>query len=114
MSYFDILTFGWFLNISIFLINFLFKARYMKLENMDILEEERVIVNELKNEVLIHYPNKKQEKILTCLIPFTAFFKTIYSFTDMIIFFLKEKNRSMYDFMVYKYFKEIERARINL
>lgn len=111
MSYFEIFILGWFLNAFMLLVNSILYVKFMNLQKLDLLDEEIEIIYELQSEVNKYYPNKKGETLFSYLLPFTAFFKTLFLIIEMLNFFIKDENKSMYDFLIHKYFKEIERAR---
>jgi hypothetical protein len=111
MSYFDIFSLGWNLNALTFVINFLVAISILKSTNQIDMHKESQVLNDLKDEYEKVYPNRKYETIMSYIIPFTAMFRTIYKMIEMKIFFNKNKNAKIFDFIVYKYKTDINRIK---
>lgn len=111
MSYSEIFILGWNLNAMMFLINLLSSFFIIKKKNQQELESEARILQKLKIEFDKYYPNRKYETLLSYIIPFTAFLRTSFKFIEMILFFSKNKDTHIYDFMVYKYQSEINKIK---
>jgi hypothetical protein len=47
------------------------------------------------------------------MIPFTAFFRMIFRLVEMFFFFQKNKEAKMFDYMVFKYSSDIQKAKNN-
>ncbi|RXJ60296.1 hypothetical protein [Candidatus Marinarcus aquaticus] len=111
MSYFDIFIFGWNLNAFMFVVNMLLAIRVIRSKDPEELEEENEQLQRLKEEFDSYYPNRRYETLATYLIPFTAFFRMSFRILEMLSFFSRNSGTTMYDFMVYKYVSEINRAK---
>jgi hypothetical protein len=111
MSYEEIFILGWNLNALMFVVNLLLAIRVVRSKGHDDLERESQTLAQLKEEFDQYYPNRKYETMGTYLIPFTAFFRMNFRILEMVMFFVKNKDTSMYDFMVYKYTNDILRAK---
>ncbi|QKJ22983.1 hypothetical protein [Poseidonibacter lekithochrous] len=111
MSYIDICIMGWNLNAFMFVVNFLMAIRVISSSDRDKLQEESVVLKELKEQMEMYYPYRTQTTIITYLVPFTAFFRMSYRLIEMFFFFQKNQGSRMFDYMVYKYTTEINRAK---
>lgn len=111
MSYIDIFILGWNLNALMFVVNLLLAVGTLKSSNPETLQEQSVLLNELQSEFQKYYPNRKLETIISYLIPFTAFLRVSFRLVEMFAFFSKNRGTTMYDFMVYKYSSDIQRAK---
>ncbi|MFK2821591.1 hypothetical protein [Arcobacter sp. YIC-80] len=111
MSYLDICILGWNLNALMFLINFVMAIKVISSQNSDKLQEESLILKDLKEQMDKYYPYRTQSTIITYIVPFTAFFRMSLRFIEMFFFFQKNQNSKMFDYMVYKYMTEINKAK---
>jgi len=111
MSYFDILSLGWNLNALMFVINLVLAINIIKTNDISNLHKESKILNDLKTEFDKFYPNRGFETLISYFIPFTAFFRVLWRFTEMKMFFIKNEGTSLFDFMVYKYQIDIAKAK---
>ena len=111
MSYLDICILGWNLNALMFLINFVMAINVISSQNSDKLQEESLILKDLKEQMDKYYPYRTQSTIITYIVPFTAFFRMSLRFIEMFFFFQKNQNSKMFDYMVYKYMTEINKAK---
>ena len=111
MSYLDIFIFGWNLNALMFVVNLLLAIRVIKSNDIEVIQEQTRLLEDLKYEFDKYYPNRKIEIMITYIVPFTAFFRMSLRLLEMFFFFSKNKNTTMYDFMVYKYSYDIEKAK---
>jgi hypothetical protein len=111
MSYLDICIMGWNLNAFMFVVNFLLAINVVSRQDRDKLQEESSILKELKEELEKYYPYRTQSTIISYLIPFTAFFRMSFRLIEMFFFFQKNQSAKMFDFMVYKYTTEINKAK---
>lgn len=111
MSYYEICVIGWSLNVLMFLANLLVALKTFSSTNIENLHEENMILKELKEELDKYYPNKNLTMMLTYFIPFTAFFKTTFKFIEMFFFFQKNTQARMFDYIVYKYTNELNKAK---
>ncbi|RXJ85482.1 hypothetical protein [Arcobacter cloacae] len=113
MSYLDICIIGWNLNALMFVVNFFIAIRVISTQDRAKLHEESLVLKELKEELEIYYPYRTYITILTYVIPFTAFFRMSFRLIEMFFFFQKNQNAKMFDYMVYKYSYDIEKAKNN-
>ena len=111
MSYLDICVFGWNLNAFMFVVNLLLAVRVVNGSNQDLLREQTEKLAQLKAEFDQYYPNRKAETMISYLVPFTAFFRMSFRLIELMMFLTRNKNTTMYDFMVYKYTSEIEKKK---
>jgi len=111
MSYGEIFLYGWILNAIIFMTNFIIAINTMKQTDMAKMMQEHSVLSELKNEIDKYYPYRGFETLLSYFIPFTAFYRGVYRIIEMNLFFKKNQNTTMFDFMVYRYQKEIQVAK---
>ena len=77
------------------------------------MTKEHEILGELKLEIDKYYPNRGYETLLSYFIPFVAFYKVLWRIIEMASFFKKNLNTRMFDYMVYRYEKEISMAKNN-
>ena len=49
--------------------------------------------------------------MITYVVPFTAFFRMNYKLVEMYFFFQKNTEAKMFDYMVYKYTYDIQKAK---
>ena len=113
MSYLDICILGWNLNAFMFVVNFLIAIRVISTQDRDKLQEESLVLKELKDELEKYYPNRTLTTLLTYIVPFTASFRMTYKLVEMLFFFQKNKEAKMFDYMVYKYNFDINNAKSN-
>lgn len=111
MSYLDICILGWNLNAFMFLVNFFLAIRVISRHDTQKLQEESLVLKNLKEEMDKYYPYRTQTTIITYLVPFTAFFRMSFRLVEMVFFFQKNENTKMFDYMVYKYTNEIRKAK---
>lgn len=86
----------------------------IKTNNPEKLREQNETLSELKLEFDRYYPNRKYETLITYVIPFTAFFRVGYRLLEMSMFFTKNKGSGVFDYMVYKYTNDINKAKARL
>ena len=111
MNYLDICIIGWNLNALMFVINFLMAIRVISTQDRTKLQEESVVLKELKDELEKYYPNRIYSTIISYLVPFTAFFRMSFRLVEMFFFFQKNQEAKMFDYMVYKYTYDIQKAK---
>lgn len=111
MSYSEIFILGWNANAFMFVLNLLLAITIIKSNDPDDLQKQNEILGELKEEFDAYYPNRKYETLVTYLVPFTAFFRMSFRFIEMYSFFSRNKGTKMFDFMVYKYTSDINKAK---
>jgi hypothetical protein len=113
MSYLDICILGWNLNAFMFVVNFLIAIKVISTQDRSKLQEESLVLKELKEELETYYPNRTLTTLLTYAVPFTAFFRMSYKLVEMYFFFQRNKEAKMFDYMVYKYNLDISKAKSN-
>ncbi|MFA7083881.1 MAG: hypothetical protein WC141_05025 [Arcobacteraceae bacterium] len=113
MTYSDIFILGWNLNALMFAVNLFLAIMIVKTNESHDLQKQNDVLGKLKEEFDIYYPNKKYETLITYIIPFTAFFRMCFRILEMFSFFSRNKGTSMFDFMVYKYTSDINKAKKN-
>ena len=113
MSYLDICIIGWNLNALMFVVNFLIAIRVISSGDRTKLQEESLVLKELKEELDKYYPYRTFATISAYMVPFTAFFRISFRLVEMYLFFQKNQNAKMFDYMVYKYSYDIEKAKNN-
>ena len=113
MTYLDIFIIGWNLTALMFVINFLIAVRVISTQDKTKLVEESMILKELKDEFEKYYPNRTMTTLLTYVVPFTAFFRMSFRLVEMYFFFQKNQDAKMFDYMVYKYNYDIQKAKNN-
>ncbi len=111
MSYLDIFIMGWNLNAVMFAINFFLAIKVISTEDKEQLQKQSFVLKNLKEELDKYYPNKTLTTLLSYAVPFTAFFRLSFRFIEMFFFFQKNKEAKMYDYMIYRYSYEIEKAK---
>lgn len=111
MSYLDICIIGWNLNAFMFVVNFLIAIRTISSQDRELLAQQSVILKKLKDELEEYYPNRTQSTIISYIVPFTAFFRMGFRLIEMFFFFQKNQQAKMFDYMVYKYSSEINKAK---
>ena len=80
-------------------------------QDKNTLQDESVVLKELKEELDKYYPYRTYSTFLTYAIPFVAFFRMFFRFIEMFFFFQKNQDTKMFDFMVYKYTSEINKVK---
>ena len=113
MGYLEIFILGWNLNALMFAVNFIIAARTISSTNKEQLMKESLALKELKEDLDKYYPYRTYTTLATYLVPFTAFFRMTFRIIEMFFFFQKNRTAKMFDYMVYKYTLDINRARNN-
>lgn len=114
MTYEDIFIYGWSLNLMMFFINLFIGIKSMNSKSRDQLLKENKILSQLKYEFDRYYPYRKYETMVSYFFPFTAFFKGSYRLLEMRMFFNKNEEASLFDYMIYKYENDINIAKNKL
>mgnify|MGYP003972784911 CR=1 FL=1 len=114
MDYSQILMSGWGLNILMFLANFLLALNMIKFTDTITMNKEHQILGDLKIEIDKYYPNRGYETLISYFIPFAVFYRVLWRIVEMFMFFRRNGNVTVFDFMVYKYEKDISNAKENL
>lgn len=113
MEYGQIFMYGWGLNMMMFVVNLIIALNVIKSTDITTMSKEHQVLSELKMEIDKYYPNRGYETLVSYFIPFVAFYRVIWRIIEMISFFKKNQNTRMFDFMVYRYQKEIAVAKKN-
>lgn len=111
MNYLDICILGWNLNAMMFVVNLFLAANIVRNGDVDEFQKESELLSDLHQEFEQYYPNRKVETVISYLVPFTAFYRILFKLIEMVLFFNKNKGTKMYDFIVYKYQRDIEKAK---
>ncbi len=111
MNYTDILILGWNLNAMMFVVNLLIAVNVVRTNEIDEFQKESEVLRELSSELEKYYPNKQLETLISYAIPFTAFYRILFKLLEMVMFFNKNKGTKIYDFIVYKYQSDINKAK---
>lgn len=114
MDYSQIFIYGWSLNILMFLANLLIALNIVKSTDVATMIKEHEILDELKVEINKYYPNRGYETLISYFIPFAVFYRVLWRIVEVMMFFNKNKNVKIFDFMVYQYEKEISAAKKKL
>ncbi len=111
MSYLDICIMGWNLNALMFAVNFILAIRTISSQDKIKLQQDSLVLKELKEELEKYYPYRTYTTLASYLVPFTAFFRMSFRLVEMFFFFQKNQEAKMFDYMVYKYSYDIQRAK---
>ena len=111
MSYADIFILGWGFNIMMLIVSFVLALKLVgSIDPASAMKEQSILI-ELKQEYDQLYPYKNFEILCTYFVPFMAFYRNLFKLIEMNLFFAKNKNTTLFDFMVYKYEKDIRLAK---
>ncbi|MEA2050825.1 MAG: hypothetical protein U9O56_08855 [Campylobacterota bacterium] len=111
MNYTDILILGWNLNAMMFIVNLLIAINIIRTKDDDDFQEKSEVLRTLSQELEKYYPNKQFETLISYAIPFTAFYRISFKLLEMLMFFNKNKGTKVYDFIVFKYTNDIDKAK---
>jgi len=111
MSYEDICILGWNLNAMMVLINIFVAMNIFSSSDPIEMEKNSHTLQKLSKEFEKYYPNRRFETIISFIIPFTAFYRILFRLFEMYMFFKKNKGTKIYDFLIYKYQKDINKAK---
>jgi len=111
MTYAEIFIVGWGLNTFMFFVNLFLAINTLKASDPTQIHKEHQILNELKVEFDKYYPNRAMETLASYFIPFLAFYRVTWKLLELRMFLKRNEDASMFDFMVYKYQKDIEKAK---
>ena len=111
MNYTDIIILGWNLNALMFVVNLVLAINIIRTNEAERFQEESEKLRELSSQMEEYYPNKQYETLLSYAIPFTAFYRILFKLIEMVMFFNKNKGTKMYDFIVFKYQNDINKAK---
>ena len=111
MEYSDILILGWNLNAMMFVVNLLIAINIIKTKEIEQFQKEAEMLKGLTQQIEKYYPNKQYETLISYMIPFTAFYRILFKLIEMQMFFTKNKGTKIYDFIVYKYKTDINKAK---
>jgi hypothetical protein len=112
MEYIDIFILGWNLNALMFVVNLFLAANIIKTSQIDIFEQQKETLDTLQKEFEQYYPNRKIETLVSYMIPFTAFYRVLFRIVEMSFFLNKNKGSHIFDYVVYKYQNDINRAKL--
>ena len=101
------------MNAFMFVVNLLMAVRVVSTQDKSKIHEESLVLKELKEELDKYYPYRTFATIAAYMVPFTAFFRISFRLVEMYLFFQKNQNAKMFDYMVYKYSYDIEKAKYN-
>jgi len=110
MSYEEIFILGWNLNALMFVLNLVLAFKVISSAKRSELEEESLVLKNLKEKLDSYYPYRTYTTLFSYLIPFTACFRITYKIFEMYVFIQKNQGSKMFDYMVYKYQEDIKRA----
>jgi len=110
MTYSEIFILGWNLNALMFVINLILAFNVIKSADVVKVSKENEKLSELKQQVDLYYPNRAIETFLSYVIPFAAFYRVGYRLLELRAFLSKNKEATLFDFMIYKYQRDIEKA----
>ena len=111
MSYEEIFILGWKLNVFMLVLNLFIVLRALKAKGPMDLHKENASLEELKNEFTHYYPYRKYGTLLSYFTPFMGFFKIAYNMVEMFMFLKKNEGSSLFEFMLYRYQRDISRAK---
>jgi len=111
MSYSEIFIIGWNLNALMFVVNLVLAVNVLKSNDPVEATKAHEKLGQLKEEIDMYYPNRGLETMASYLIPFTAFYRVSFRLYEMSQFFKKNQGTSMFDFMIYRYEKDIQVAK---
>jgi hypothetical protein len=83
------------------------------MKNTDIVQasKEQEKLAQLKQELDEYSPYRGYETLVSYFIPFTAFYRVSWRLYEMKLFFEKNDGTNMFDFMIYKYQRDIYLAK---
>lgn len=111
MSYADIFILGWNLNATMFVVNLFLAVSVMRSSDMEQVKKEGEVLASLKQQFDTYYPNRRYETLASYFIPFVAFYRIAFKLIEMKMFFSKNEGTKMFDFIVYKYESDIQKAK---
>ncbi len=111
MNYSEIFILGWNLNALMFVVNLVLALNILKSNDVGEVSQAQEKLAHLKEEIDIYYPNRGIETLISYVIPFTAFYRVSFRLYEMSMFFKKNKTANMFDFMIYRYEKDIQVAK---
>jgi len=114
MSYEEIFILGWKLNIFMLVLNLFVVFRALKSKGPVDLHKENALLEDLKNEFTHYYPYRKYGTLLSYLTPFMGFFKVGYNIIEMFMFMNKNEGTTLFEFMLYRYQRDIDIAKQKL
>jgi len=111
MTYSEIFIIGWNLNALMFVINLILAFNVLKGADVVKVAKAQEKLSELKEQIDIYYPNRAIETMASYLIPFTAFYKVGYRLLELWAFLRQNDGATLFDFMVFKYQQDIDKAK---
>jgi hypothetical protein len=111
MTYSEIFIIGWNLNALMFVINLILAFSVIKGSDVVKVAKEHEKLSELKEQVDLYYPNRAIETLFSYMVPFAAFYKVGFRLIEMWAFLRQNQGATLFDFMVYRYEKDIQKAK---
>jgi len=111
MSYSEIFIIGWNLNALMFVVNLILAVNVLKGADVVKVSKAQEKLSELKEEIDIHYPNRGMETLASYMIPFTAFYRVGFRLLELWSFLKQNDGATLFDFMVFKYQQDIDKAK---
>jgi len=111
MTYSEIFIIGWNLNALMFVINLILAFNVIKGTDVVKVVKAQEKLSELKEQVDIYYPNRSIETFASYMIPFVAFYRVGYRLLELRAFLKQNEGSTLFDFMVFKYQQDIEKAK---
>ena len=111
MTYSEIFIIGWNLNALMFVINLILAFNLMKGADVVKVAKAQEKLSELKEQIDIYYPNRTIETLISYILPFVAFYRVGFRLLEMRDFLKRNKGATLFDFMVFKYQQDINRAK---
>lgn len=111
MTYSEIFIIGWNLNALMFVINLILAFNVLKGNDVVKIAKAQEKLSELKEQVDLYYPNRGMETLISYMIPFTAFYRVGFRLLEMWSFLKRNEGATLFDFMVFKYQQDIEKAK---
>jgi len=114
MSYEDIFILGWKLNAFMLVLNLFIVLKALRSKGPVDLHKENSSLEELKNEFTHYYPYRKYGTLLSYFTPFMGFFKISFNIVEMFMFMNRNEGTSLFEFMLYRYQRDIDIAKQKL
>ena len=111
MTYSEIFIIGWNLNALMFVINLLLAFNVMKRADVVKVAKAQEKLNKLKEQIDTYYPNRALETLISYILPFVAFYRVGFRLLEMRDFLKRNKGATLFDFMIFKYQQDIDRAK---
>jgi len=109
MSYYEIFVIGWSLNFLMFTSNLILAFSTFNSDDIMQMKKQNENLRELKSKHEKLYPYRTYETLISYFIPFAAFYRILYRYFEMYMFYKVNPNTKMYDYMVYSFQKDIDK-----